>query len=230
LAQPSHSVGHGGPVATLLVAAAGVAANWPECLAMAGRLGHCGRVLPCLSAASTGVAMTQDARRSAAMGVAAVAAVCAMVVTGAGVAAAVSGGTWGYRAGGARHRRPQPRLCAGLVGVVRLGGQLRRSRVVHRQLRTHAGVRRQRDLATDLSQAKQVRGPLNDQAPALANRGGVGPFFTAPSLGIRRPITLVSSGSVGLLEFRGGAVTLPERSGRSVALRGGSAASGRAAT
>jgi hypothetical protein len=39
--------------------------------------------------------MTQDARRSAAMGVAAVAAVCAMVVTGAGVAAAVSGGTWG---------------------------------------------------------------------------------------------------------------------------------------
>jgi hypothetical protein len=39
--------------------------------------------------------MTQDARRSAAMGVAAVAAVCALVVTGAGVAAAAPGGTWG---------------------------------------------------------------------------------------------------------------------------------------
>ena len=39
--------------------------------------------------------MTQDARRSAAMGVAAAAAVCAMVVTGAGVAAAAPGGTWG---------------------------------------------------------------------------------------------------------------------------------------
>src|SRR6516162_9675591 len=51
--------------------------------------------LPCLSAASTGVAMTQDARRSAAMWVAAGAAVCAMVVTGAGVAAAAPGGTWG---------------------------------------------------------------------------------------------------------------------------------------
>ena len=53
------------------------------------------KCLPCLSAASTGVAMTHDARRSAAMGVAAAAAVCAMVVTGAGVAAAASGGTWG---------------------------------------------------------------------------------------------------------------------------------------
>jgi hypothetical protein len=39
--------------------------------------------------------MTQDAGRSAAMRVAAAAAVCAMVVTGAGVAAAASGGTWG---------------------------------------------------------------------------------------------------------------------------------------
>src|SRR5215472_6451611 len=51
--------------------------------------------LPCLSAASTGVAMTQDARRSAAMRVAAAAAVCAMVVIGAIGAAAASGGTWG---------------------------------------------------------------------------------------------------------------------------------------
>ena len=39
--------------------------------------------------------MTQDARRSAAMRVAAAAAVCAMVVTGAIGAAAASGGTWG---------------------------------------------------------------------------------------------------------------------------------------
>ena len=39
--------------------------------------------------------MTQDTGRSAAMRVAAAAAVCAMVVTGAGVAAAASGGTWG---------------------------------------------------------------------------------------------------------------------------------------
>ena len=39
--------------------------------------------------------MTQDARRSAAMKVAAAAAVCAMAVTGTGVAAAASGGTWG---------------------------------------------------------------------------------------------------------------------------------------
>jgi len=51
--------------------------------------------LPCLSAASTGVAMTHDARRFAAIRVAAAAAVCAIVVTGAGVAAAASGGTWG---------------------------------------------------------------------------------------------------------------------------------------
>src|SRR5690242_9544482 len=53
------------------------------------------KCLPCLSAASTGVAMTHDARRFAAIRVAAAAAVCAIVVTGAGVAAAASGGTWG---------------------------------------------------------------------------------------------------------------------------------------
>src|SRR6266699_1513833 len=52
--------------------------------------------LPCLSAAThRRWAMTQDARRSAAMRVAAAAAVCAMVVTGAIGAAAASGGTWG---------------------------------------------------------------------------------------------------------------------------------------
>src|SRR5690349_17749576 len=51
--------------------------------------------LPCLSAASTGVAMTHAGRRFAAMRVAAAAAVCAMVVTGAIGAAAASGGTWG---------------------------------------------------------------------------------------------------------------------------------------
>ena len=39
--------------------------------------------------------MTHDARRFAAIRVAAAAAVCAIVVTGAGVAAAASGGTWG---------------------------------------------------------------------------------------------------------------------------------------
>src|SRR5690242_20710425 len=39
--------------------------------------------------------MTHNTRRSAAMRVAAAAAVCAMVVTGAGVAAAAPGGTWG---------------------------------------------------------------------------------------------------------------------------------------
>jgi len=39
--------------------------------------------------------MTQDARRSTALRAAAAAGVCAMMVTGAGVAAAASGGTWG---------------------------------------------------------------------------------------------------------------------------------------
>ena len=157
--------------------------------------------------------MTQDARRSAAMGVAAVAAVCAMVVTGAGVAAAASGGTWGtarevpgtaalnqglpaealsvscasagncsaggYYTDGSRHSqafvasevngtwhtaievpgtaRPQPgRASGGQLGVVCLGGQLRRGRVLHRQLRPRAGVRRQRG---ERHLARGQRGP-----------------------------------------------------------------------
>ena len=57
-----------------------------------------------------------------------------------------SNGTWGTAERGARHRRPQPgRERRGRLGVVRLGGQLQRRRVLHRQLRPPAGVRGQRD-------------------------------------------------------------------------------------
>ena len=56
-------------------------------------------------------------------------------------------GTWRHRHRGPRHRGPQPgRDRRDHLGVVRLGGQLRRGRVLRRQLRPLPGVRGQQEL------------------------------------------------------------------------------------